>query len=44
MTRVMSKGYNDSVTLEQRIKALEQMSRQRWGGCRKGNPGLSASI
>ncbi len=30
MTRVMSKGYNDSVTLEQRTQALEQLSRQRW--------------
>lgn len=30
MTRVMSKGYNDSMTLEQRTRALEQMSRQRW--------------
>jgi uncharacterized protein len=30
MTRVMSKGYNDSMTLEQRAQALEQMSRQRW--------------
>jgi fermentation-respiration switch protein FrsA (DUF1100 family) len=27
MKRVMSKGYNDSVTLEQRTQALEQMSR-----------------
>lgn len=30
MTRVMSKGYNDSVTLDQRTKALEQLSQQRW--------------
>lgn len=30
MTRVMSKGYNDSVTLEQRTQTLEQLSRQRW--------------
>ncbi len=30
MTRVMSKGYNDSVTLEERTKTLEQLSRQRW--------------
>ena len=30
MTRVMSRGYNDSVTLEQRTQTLEQLSRQRW--------------
>jgi uncharacterized protein len=38
MTRVMSKGYNDSVTLEQRTQALEQMSRQRWGDAENGSP------
>ncbi len=38
MTRVMSKGYNDSVTLEQRTKALDQMSRQRWTDAEKGAP------
>ncbi|MCZ7495464.1 alpha/beta hydrolase [Agrobacterium deltaense] len=38
MTRVMSKGYNDSVTLEQRTQALEQMSRQRWQDVEKGSP------
>jgi uncharacterized protein len=36
MTRVMSKGYNDSVTLEQRTKTLEQLSRQRWADAEKG--------
>lgn len=30
MTRVMSKGYNDVVTPEQRTQTLEQLSRQRW--------------
>jgi uncharacterized protein len=30
MSRVMSKGYNDAVTLEQRTSALEKMSQQRW--------------
>ncbi len=35
MTRVMSKGYNDSVTLEQRTKTLEQLSRQRWTDAEK---------
>ncbi len=38
MTRVMSKGYNDSVTLEQRTQALEQLSRQRWEDAEKGTP------
>lgn len=38
MTRVMSKGYNDSVTLEQRTKTLEQLSRQRWADAEKGAP------
>jgi len=38
MTRVMSKGYNDSVTLEQRTQALEKMSRQRWADAEKGTP------
>jgi len=38
MTRVMSKGYNDSVTLEQRTQTLEQLSRQRWGDAAKGKP------
>jgi len=30
MTRVMSKGYNDGVTLEQRTQMLEQLGQQRW--------------
>ncbi len=38
MTRAMSKGYNDSVTLEQRTQALEQMSRQRWQDGEKESP------
>jgi fermentation-respiration switch protein FrsA (DUF1100 family) len=38
MTRLMSKGYNDSVTLEQRAQALEQMSRQRRADAEKGTP------
>jgi fermentation-respiration switch protein FrsA (DUF1100 family) len=38
MTRVMSKGYNDSVTREQRTQALEQMSRQRWTDAKKKTP------
>ena len=38
MTRVMSKGYNDSMTLEQRTQALAQMSQQRWQDAEKGTP------
>jgi uncharacterized protein len=38
MTRVISKGYNDSVTPEQRTQALEQLSRQRWQDAEKGAP------
>ncbi len=38
MTRLMSKGYNDSLTLEQRTQALEAMSRQRWADAEQGRP------
>ncbi|MDO5623654.1 MAG: alpha/beta hydrolase [Pseudomonadota bacterium] len=38
MTRVMSKGYNDSVTPAERAKTLEQLSRQRWVDAEKGTP------
>ena len=38
MTRVMSKGYNDSVTFEQRTQTLEQLSRQRWEDAANGSP------
>jgi uncharacterized protein len=38
MTRVMSKGYNDSVTLEQRMQSLEKLARQRWEDAEKGTP------
>jgi fermentation-respiration switch protein FrsA (DUF1100 family) len=36
MTRVMSKGYNDQVTLEQRTKMLEQLGEQRWKDAENG--------
>lgn len=36
MTRVMSKGYNDSMTLQQRTRALEQLSQQRWVDAEEG--------
>jgi len=38
MTRVMSKGYNDSTPPQQRTEALEQMSRQRYTDAEKGTP------
>ncbi|WP_162956531.1 alpha/beta hydrolase, partial [Pseudomonas aeruginosa] len=38
MTRVMSKGYNDSVTLEQRTRTLEQLGQQRWKDAESGTP------
>lgn len=38
MTRVMSKGYNDSMTLEQRTKVLAQLSQQRWQDAEHGTP------
>jgi fermentation-respiration switch protein FrsA (DUF1100 family) len=38
MTRAMSKGYNDSVTLEQRTQTLEKLSQQRWQDAEKGAP------
>lgn len=40
MSRVMSKGYNDSVTAEQRARTLEQLSRQRWLDAEKGSPAV----
>ena len=38
MSRVMSKGYNDSVTPEQRAQTLEQLSQQRWKDAENGTP------
>jgi fermentation-respiration switch protein FrsA (DUF1100 family) len=36
MTRLMSKGYNDMITPEQRTKTLEQLSQQRWQDADRG--------
>ena len=44
MTRVMSKGYNDSVTLAQRTQMLEQMSQQRWADAEKGAPAYGPAM
>lgn len=38
MTRVMSQGYDDSMTPAQRAQALEQLSRQRWKDAEAGRP------
>lgn len=38
MTRVISKGYNDSVTPEQRTKTLEDLGQQRWKDAENGKP------
>ncbi|QZP07033.1 alpha/beta hydrolase [Caenibius sp. WL] len=38
MTRVMAKGYDDSMTPEQRTQTLEQLSRQRWTDAENGAP------
>ncbi|NLS25087.1 hypothetical protein S2M10_00500 [Sphingomonas sp. S2M10] len=43
MTRGMSKGYNDTVTLEERTKTLEQLSRQRWRDAEQGSPAFAAA-
>ena len=43
MTRVMSKGYNDSVTPEQRAQTLEQLSQQRWKDAEAGKPAYQAA-
>jgi len=43
LSRVMSRGYNDSVTPEQRSQALEQMSRQRWADAEAGTPAYQAA-
>lgn len=38
MTRVISKGYNDVMTLEQRTKTLEDLNQQRWKDAETGEP------
>ena len=43
LSRVMSRGYNDSVTPEQRSQALEQMSRQRWADAEAGTPAYQSA-
>lgn len=38
MTRVLSKGYDDGMTPDQRRQTLEQLSRQRWEDAANGTP------
>ncbi len=38
MTRLMSKGYNDAVTPEQRTQTLKDLSLQRWKDAENGEP------
>lgn len=40
MSRVMSKGYNDSTSKEQRAATLEQLSQQRWVDAENGTPAV----
>lgn len=40
MSRLMSKGYNDRMTREERAKILEQLSQQRWKDAEHGKPEL----
>jgi hypothetical protein len=41
MSRVMSKGYFDSMTAEERGAALEQMNQQRWEDAANGEPTMA---
>ncbi|MFC0338469.1 hypothetical protein SAMN05421848_3303 [Kushneria avicenniae] len=38
MSRLFARGYNDSVTLEQRTQTLEQLGQQRWADAESGTP------
>lgn len=40
MSRVMSKGYYDKMTLEERTQMLEQLGKQRWEDEKNGSPAL----
>ncbi|EOB3584493.1 alpha/beta hydrolase [Vibrio vulnificus] len=41
MSRVMAKGYFDSMTAEERQDALEKMNQQRWEDAKNGEPSLA---
>lgn len=44
MTRVLSKGYNDATTLEQRTQILAQLSEQRWKDAEAGKFSYGAKL
>lgn len=44
MSRVMAKGYYDSLTAEDRAAALEAMSRQRWSDVANGEPAMAGGL
>lgn len=44
MSRVMSAGYYDSMTDEQRSEGLAQMSRQRWADAEAGDPAMAGGL
>ncbi|WP_330848847.1 hypothetical protein [Mangrovicoccus ximenensis] len=44
MSRVMAKGYYDSLTDEQRAEGLAAMSRQRWEDAQSGTPALAGGL
>ena len=41
MSRVMARGYYDSLTPESRVQMLDQLSRQRWTDAETGAPALA---
>lgn len=44
MSRVMAKGYYDSLTDDQRAEALAAMSRQRWDDAQSDSPALAGGL
>lgn len=44
MSRVMAKGYFDSLGTEQRTELLEKLGKQRWEDAKMGKPSLGARI
>jgi len=44
MSRVMARGYNDSLTDEQRAEQLAQISRQRWTDAENAAPAMAGGL
>lgn len=44
MSRVMSKGYYDKMSLEERTKILETLNLQRWEDAKNGKPAIGGRI